>query len=76
MKAARAGQRFDDVENNLKRDYETPGGSSLGSDKARLACRATWVRADKCVFVADGPQVGTLTAMDSQHQDGDRSSAV
>ena len=45
-----AGQRFDDVENNLKRDYESNRGTSaLGWDKAKQACRAAWDRADQFV---------------------------
>ena len=43
-----AGQRFDDVEKDLKRDYETNrGDSTLGWDKAKQACRAAWDRADQ-----------------------------
>lgn len=45
-----AGQRFDDVENNLKRDYETNrGDSTMGWDTAKQACRAAWDRADQFV---------------------------
>ena len=45
-----AGQRFDDIENNLKRDYENNRGDSpLGWDKAKQACRAAWDRADQFV---------------------------
>ena len=45
-----AGQRFDDVKNNLKRDYENNRGDSpLGWDKAKQACRAAWDRADQFV---------------------------
>lgn len=44
-----AGQRFDDVENDLRRDWENTRGSSskLGWDKASQACRAAWDRADQ-----------------------------
>ena len=43
-----AGQRFDDVEKDLKRDYETNrDDSTLGWDKAKQACRAAWDRADQ-----------------------------
>lgn len=45
-----AGQRFDDVENDLKRDYENNrGDSTMGWDMARQACRAAWDRADQFV---------------------------
>ena len=45
-----AGQRFDDVENNLKRDYENNrGDSTMDWDKAKQACRAAWDRADQFV---------------------------
>lgn len=43
-----AGQRFEEVEGNLKQDYEAnKGDTSLGWDKARQACRAAWDRADQ-----------------------------
>lgn len=45
-----AGQRFDDVENDLKRDYENNrGDSTMDWSKARQACRAAWDRADQFV---------------------------
>ncbi len=45
-----AGQRFDDVESNLKRDYENNRGDSpMGWDTAKQACRAAWDRADQFV---------------------------
>ena len=50
-----AGQRFDDVENDLKRDYENiRGDSPLGWDKARQACRAAWDRADQFMSSSQG----------------------
>lgn len=43
-----AGQRFDEVESDLRRDWEnTKGNSKLGWDKASQACRAAWDRADQ-----------------------------
>lgn len=43
-----AGQRFDDVQDNLKRDYENNrGDSTLGWDKAKQACRAAWDHSEK-----------------------------
>jgi len=43
-----AGQRFEEVEDNLMQDYEANrGDSALGWDKARQACRAAWDRADQ-----------------------------
>jgi hypothetical protein len=43
-----AGQRFEDVESDLKRDYENHRGDSvMGWDKARQACRAAWDRAEQ-----------------------------
>ena len=43
-----AGQRFDDVEADLRRDWEnTKGSSKMGWDKASQACRAAWDRADQ-----------------------------
>ena len=54
-----AGQRFDDVENNLKRDYESNRGTSaLGWDKAKQACRAAWDRADQFVSSQTDRQQG------------------
>lgn len=45
-----AGQRFEDVENDLKRDFENnKGDGAMGWDKARQACRAAWDRADQFV---------------------------
>lgn len=45
-----AGQRFEDVETSLERDYmNNRGDSTLGWDKARQACRAAWDRADQFV---------------------------
>ena len=45
-----AGQRFDDVENNLKRDYENNrGDSTMDWGNAKQACRAAWDRADQFV---------------------------
>lgn len=45
-----AGQRFEEVETNLERDYmNNRGDSTLGWDKARQACRAAWDRADQFV---------------------------
>lgn len=43
-----AGQRFEEVEADLRRDWEnTRGSSKLGWDKASQACRAAWDRADQ-----------------------------
>lgn len=43
-----AGQRFEDVQDNLKRDFENNrGDSTLGWDKARQACRAAWDHSEK-----------------------------
>ena len=54
-----AGQRFDDVEDNLKRDYENNRGNSpLGWDKAKQACRAAWDRADQFVSPQTDRQQG------------------
>ena len=54
-----AGQRFDDVENNLRRDYENNRGTSaLGWDKAKQACRAAWDRADQFVSSQTDRQQG------------------
>ena len=54
-----AGQRFDDVESNLKRDYENNRGTSpLGWDKAKQACRAAWDRADQFVSPQTDRQQG------------------
>ena len=45
-----AGQRFEEVETNLERDYmNNRGDSTLGWDKAKQACRAAWDRADQFV---------------------------
>lgn len=50
-----AGQRFDEVESDLRRDWENArGNSKLGWDKASQACRAAWDRA------------GQFTSMSSQ----------
>ena len=65
-----AGQRFDDVENNLKRDYENNRGNSpLGWDKAKQACRAAWDRADQFVSPQTDRQQGALSAMASKQRE-------
>ena len=47
-RAQYAGQKFDDVEGNLQRDWEqNRGGSKIGWNKASRACRAAWDRADQ-----------------------------
>ena len=47
-RAQYAGQRFDDVEGNLQRDWEQHrAGSKVGWNKASRACRAAWDRADR-----------------------------
>lgn len=44
------GKRFDDVENNLRQDYErTRGKSSLAWDKARHASRDAWDRIERAL---------------------------
>jgi hypothetical protein len=54
-----AGQRFEDVENNLERDYiNNRGDSTLGWDKAKQACRAAWDRADQFVSSQTDRQQG------------------
>jgi len=43
-----AGQRFEDVEDDLRRDWESNGGgATLDWSKARLACRAAWDHAGR-----------------------------
>lgn len=43
-----AGQRFEDVEDDLKLDYQANRGDSpLTWDRARQACRAAWDRAEQ-----------------------------
>lgn len=54
-----AGQRFEDVQDNLKRDYENNrGDSTLGWDKARQACRAAWDHSDKSMSSQTDRQQG------------------
>ena len=54
-----AGQRFDDVETNLRRDYENNRSNSpLGWDQAKQACRAAWDRADQFVSPQTDRQQG------------------
>lgn len=54
-----AGQRFEDVQDNLKRDYENNRGDSmLGWDKARQACRAAWDHSERSLSSQTDRQQG------------------
>ena len=44
------GKRFDDVEGDLRRDYDSARGkSSLGWEKAKAAARAAWDRVERAM---------------------------
>ena len=49
------GQRFDEVQDNLRSDWEArKGSSSMDWDKASLACRAAWDHAGQQQSAAPG----------------------
>jgi len=64
-----AGQRFDEVESNLRNDYETNIGSSTMSwePKGKQACRAAWDYLDQ-------NQASGTDRQQSQRQSSDRQS--
>ena len=55
-----AGQRFDEVESNLRNDYEAHMGSGTMTwdNKARQACRAAWDHADQSMSSGTDRQQG------------------
>jgi uncharacterized protein (TIGR02271 family) len=44
---ASSGRRYEEVESDLRRDYESRGSSAVSWDEARSAARAAWDRIDR-----------------------------
>ena len=70
-----SGQRFEEVESNLRSEYETNHGSSTMSwdQGAKQACRAAWDRADQ-MSASDRDRQSSSSERQSSEQSSDRKS--